>query len=331
MQKSLAMLRNICLSQMRRSNDPDMAIYTDFWLNEEYMAFVAENDIAAYNTRFAVDLTTAVQPDLTTFQEFQAPCDIIKLLSCEILIAATATIKASHKPMTILSLGEFERMFRGKNPADDSAGEPLYIALRRVEGIRSETIGLSKWTIESTDAADEGEFTFIAYDLATKQTISKVVGSLTGTTAVEIGGASARYYEAISCSKVGGTRGNVILKRADTATPTAFTNVAEILPWEVSCSYSVFQTYPYADKTYSLRGLCKRRPPMMSSNSDIPFGVPDMALEILIQGTVSKGLQLIEDADWATAEQKKEKAKMDYYRSLRGQGEDQEPAHVVFG
>ena len=318
MQKSFLMMQDLCLAQMRRPNDPTLREWTKFWLNEEFMDFVAHNDLPAFNHRFSVTVDTTVQSDLTTFQEVPAPCDIIKLYSAKIYDAVVSP--PAHTPMKIIPLMEFERKFTGENPADGEPDTPLYIALRRLEGIRSATLGVAAFTVESSSTEDTGEVTFVGYADSLFQTQTKVVATLNGTSTVALGS----FYEPISLSKEGATVGNIILKRATVS-------VVEILPWEVSAYHAVYQIYPYADQTYTLTGLYKRRPPLMSSNSDIPFGVPDNALEILIQGTVMKGLQVIEDGDWQVAKKLQDEEKINFLRSLRGIGEEQDYPRVEFG
>lgn len=315
------MVSEVLRAASATTSNTNFTISVKAYLNDEYQNLCRLVDVHALRARWSIALSAATQTDSDTpLLVAAAPQDIAELRFAELRdLAETPDV---HHKLTILTHQEFRDKTQGLARAW-TVSTPSIIAVRDEEGARQDLQGTSvAYEALSSNSGDTTQtLTAFGYDDAANRTPLKRTITLNGTTGVSL----SNFINLLTVGKDADTTGSITVRK--TATPTDV--VAVIAPWERTASYKVLELHPANEDALTLTIEYKRRPPILSANSDVPFFLPPGASAVMVEGAKSRALAFREDVDWQSMEAKYRELRAEYLATVHGRSAERPRLRMV--
>jgi len=294
---------NMVLDEGHHPGDTgDMRDRVRRWLNEEMIQIAGEFDFPGLLTKAILLLD---EPFGVTSDEFdtvhRAPGDLLRIIKAEMLDPADSPVRLHE--MKIESHAAFRRMFLRDTSTSTTRADkgnparPTTIAFERKDGV--DMVGVTRpiqWRVSSSATEDASLLVSLYGYIDSRHRQMGTIGTAVPITASPQNiGTSGVLFEGVTFSKNNQSSGRIVLD--DGTTERAF-----IEPAEFSSQVTQLLLQPWRDRTdYQLYLTYKRRPPLMSLDSEVPSGMPYEAWEIIRYSALGKILAFIEN----TGEQEK--------------------------
>lgn len=263
------------------------------WMNEGLQELYGDFDFHEMMTRFSftIDETAQANDDWPKIIVL-APMDVMEIKQAELRDGNVSP--AIITPLEVVSHLGFNRRTQGTIRSNTSQrAQPSIIAVRRIEGVREDVANdalISVQIVSST--ADTATAALLSYGSIDRRSQVKTSAALNGATPVNYAGT----HIPIAFSKSANTTGIVSLRQQ-----TTLTVLAQIMPWDRTAYYNVFELSNFADQTYTVWMEYKRRPPLMSAVDDVPYYIPPEGHAFIVEFAKFKALKFQEDTDFQGA------------------------------